>query len=210
MQLFLASEATHPDSLKKLDNFVGGIEDKKIAYIPTAANGEGYGSWKNGDSIEVVKSLETKVSVMELEECINNDVKRLIDGADILWFAGGMAGYLMYWIRRVELDKALGELLDKGLIYVGSSAGSMIAAKTLYSAEWYIGDSEPGASMMSGLGLVDFEIYPHFEEKVLPELRRRWKQDKLYMLKDGEVITVMDGKIEVLGETRVIVGKNLL
>jgi hypothetical protein len=43
MKLFLASEVKHPDSLKKLEEYVGGFTNKKIAYIPTAANGESFG-----------------------------------------------------------------------------------------------------------------------------------------------------------------------
>jgi len=39
-RLFLASEAKHPESMQKLEDFVGGLKSKKIAYIPTAANGE--------------------------------------------------------------------------------------------------------------------------------------------------------------------------
>jgi len=48
MKLFLASEVKHPTCMKYLEKFVNGFEGKKIAYIPTASNGEdGYGYWKN-------------------------------------------------------------------------------------------------------------------------------------------------------------------
>ena len=80
----------------------------------------------------------------------------------------------------------------------------MICAKTQYSTEWYIGEPEPGANLIPGLGLVDFEIYPHFEDKNLAKIKKLWKQGELYLLKDGEVITFVDGKIEVLGKKRVI------
>ncbi len=46
-KLFLASEMKHPDSIEKLKQYVGGeLAQKNITYIPTAANGEFYGSWK--------------------------------------------------------------------------------------------------------------------------------------------------------------------
>ena len=115
-----------------------------------------------------------------------------------------MSGYLLYCIRRVELDKALQEFLAKGMIYVGSSAGSMICAKTQSLADWYIGETEPGASLIPGLGLIDFEIYPHYEDNLYDEINKRWTKDKLFLLKNGEVITVLGEKIEVLGEKRII------
>lgn len=204
MKLFLSSEAKHPDSLEKMKSFVGGFEGKRIAYIPTAANGEFMGSWKDGGSIKIVPTLGATVDVIELENYYKENVIERIKGADIIWMAGGMSGYLLYWIRRVELDKALPDFLDKGMIYVGSSAGSMICAQTQSLADWYIGETEPGASLIPGLGYIDFEIYPHYEENLHDEINRRWTKGKLYLLKNGEVITVVDDKIEVLGEERII------
>ncbi len=43
--LFLASEVKF--SINDVDKFVGGLKSKRIAYIGTAANGEGaFGEWK--------------------------------------------------------------------------------------------------------------------------------------------------------------------
>lgn len=205
MKLFLASEAKHPESIKKLKTFVGGdLNDKKVVYIPTAANGEYFGSWKVGESIKVAKSLTSKFKIIELEDYYKENIFTQIETADILWFAGGAVGYLLYWMRRAELDKKLPEILEKGTIYVGSSAGSMACAKTQYCAEWYLGAEEHGASLIPGLGLIDFEIYPHFEDEKLQEIKKLWKEGELYLLKNGEVITVVNGKVKVLGEKRIL------
>jgi dipeptidase E len=204
MKLFLASEAKHPDSMEKLKNFVGGFEGKKIVYIPTAANGEAWGSWRDGGSIAAAKSLDADLEVIELENYYKIDVVDRIRKAEILWMAGGMAGYLLYWIRRVELDKVLPGILDSGTVYVGSSAGSMVCSKVQSLSEIYIGAKEHGAGFIPGLGLIDFEIYPHYEDELLPEIKKRWKKGKLYLLKNGEAITVENGSVKVLGEERII------
>lgn len=205
MKLFLASEGKHPDSMAALTKFVGGnFRDKKVVYIVTAANGEmGYGSWRGSETLALLKSLVAKVDVVELENYRFENTLERISGHDIIWFAGGMPGYLMYWIRRVGLAKKLPELLKKS-VYVGSSAGSMIAAKTLYSAERFPGDEEFGAHFIPGLGLVDFEIAPHYDEAILPVLKKNWNFGKLYLIKNGEVITVVDGKVKVLGKERIL------
>jgi peptidase E len=202
-KLFLASEAKHPKSLEYLKEFIGGtFKDKKITYIPTAMNGEFYGGWKGGQSIKIVHQLGAKINVVELESVIYKDIISEIAGSDIVWFAGGAVGYLLYWIRRTKLDKALPEILDSGTIYVGSSAGSMACSKTQFVGEWYIGESESGVSLIPGLGLVDFEIYPHYEDELKPQIEANWKegQGKLYLLKNGDVITKVGEKVEVLGE----------
>jgi dipeptidase E len=201
----LAAEAKNPRSLVKLKKYIGGsFEGKKIAYIPTAANGEFYGSWKGGESIQEVLSLGAEVKVVELESCVYQDIYPQIRGCDILWMAGGQSGYLLYWIRRSMLDKKLNEILDEGTIYVGSSAGSMVCSRTQYASEWFIGEPEPCASLYPGLGLIDFEIYPHYEDELLPQIKKLWTKGELYLLKNGEVIIVEDDKVEVLGKKRIL------
>lgn len=210
MKLFLASEAKHPDSLTKLLDFIGGsFANKTIAYIPTAANGEFFGSWKNGQSFKIASELGAKIIIIELESFVYQDIYQPIKSADIIWMAGGMTGYLLYWLRRTELDKLLPEVLNQGTIYVGSSAGSMVCSVTQYVNDIYIDESEPGASLLPGLGLVDFEIYPHFEDSMLPQIQKSWTYDiPLYLLKNGEAITITDGNLQVLGEKRILKGDN--
>lgn len=206
MKLFLASEMKHPKSIERLRNFIGGsFNNKTIAYIPTAANGEeAYGSWiRNSTSWKLVNTLGAKIKAVQLEDYKNSSVIGELINKDIIWFAGGYPGYLMYWLRRCELDKELPKILTKS-IYVGSSAGSMVASKSLSVTEWYLGEGEPGAGIIPGLGLVDFEIYPHFEDSLLPQIKNHWTQGRLYLLKNGEVITVESNDIKVLGKEKII------
>lgn len=145
MKLFLSSEAIHPDSIKYLKEVAGTFNGKKLVYIPTAANGVFYGSWKVSSSLQTAKELGAHFEILELESCVYQDVKVKLRDADFLWFAGGMSGYLLYWIYRTELEKYLPELLEQGTLYIGSSAGSMITAKTQTSSAWFLDDPEPGA-----------------------------------------------------------------
>jgi peptidase E len=205
MRLFLASEAKNEATIKKLGDYIGGFKDKTIAYIPTAANGEEpFGSWKeNSTTWLLVQTLGARVTGVQLEDYKNSSVVNELKNKDILWFAGGYPGYLMYWIRRCELDKALPELLEKSL-YVGSSAGSMVTSRHLGTTEWYLGEGEPGASAIPGLGLVDFEIYPHYDESMYDEIKKRYMGRKLYLLKNGEEVLVEGEKVKVLGEERIL------
>jgi dipeptidase E len=206
VKLFLAAEAVDPNTIKKLESFVGGFNGKRIAYIPTAANADtlGWESWKLSDSWNIVQGLGAEATPVQLEDYKDKSALEMIRGKDIIWFAGGYAGYLMYWVRRTQLDKYLPEMLTQGSVYVGSSAGSMIASRDLNAAEWYIGESEPGAGAIPGLGLVDFDIYPHFDDAQMAEIKTLYKGKKMYLLKNGEEVIVEDGKITVVGEERVV------
>jgi len=200
-RLFLASSGSHPDTITKLKKFVGGkLGDKKIVYIPTATNGKAYGRWKNTDSLKNTMSLGANIEVLELESCFYQDIFPIINKADILWFAGGMPGYLLYWMRRSELDKRLSEILDRGVVYFGASGGSQIMSKTLNCCEWYIGEPEPGAGIVPGLGYIDFEIYPHYQKNLLLEIKKHWKKGQLCLLKDGDAVVVDGEDVKILGE----------
>jgi peptidase E len=203
MKLFLASEVKHPDTIAELKQFIGGFRGKKIAYVPTAANGEeSFGSWQQGGTWQLVQTLGADVTPIQLEDYKNSSVIDLFRGRDILWFAGGYPGYLMYWIRRCQLDKVLPELLKTSL-YVGSSAGGMVTAPDIKITEWYSGEEEYGAGVIPGLSLVNFDVWPHYEENMLPDIKKHYRGKKLYLLKNGEEVIVEDAIVKVIGEERI-------
>lgn len=204
IKLFLTSKGKNPETVKRLEEYVGGFEGKTIAYIPTARNVHGWESWKEGGSWEMLQKLPAQITVVQLEEFENSDPAEVLQGKDIIWFAGGQCGYLMYWVRRTQLDKKIRQLLEQGSIYVGSSAGSMVTAKTLDVVEWYIGEIEHGAGVIPGMGLVDFDIYPHYQDELYEDIKKLYKGNKLYLLKDGEELIVEDGHVTVVGDERIL------
>jgi peptidase E len=107
----------------------------------------------------------------------------------------------MYWMIRCGLDKALPDLLEKS-IYVGSSAGSMVCSKTLKLGALYPDEYDRNGFYLPGLGFVDFEIYPHYEDELLPTIKKVWRDGDLCLLKNGEAITMVGDKIDFLGEKR--------
>lgn len=202
-KLFLASTVKDPQTMPMFEGFVGGFAGKRIAYLPTAANGEGYGSWRESGSYALVQTLGVELDVVEIETNLNNDLISRIKNSDILWVAGGMTGYLAYWMRRAQLDKHMSEILDAGTIYVGSSAGSMVCSTNQSVSGWYIDEVEHGASVIPGLGLIDFQIYPHYREEQRPQIDELYNPDrdgKVYLLKDGSAITKVGDELKVLGE----------
>lgn len=203
-KLFLASEAKHPESMQNLEKFVGGLKNKSIAYIPTAANGEEqWGTWQKGDTWKLINRSGANVEGVLLEDYKDSSVIKHLKGRDIIWFAGGMCGYLMYWVRRCEIDKHINEFLESGSVYVGSSAGSMVCANSLEIAEVFV-DREIGASIFPGFGFIDFDFYPHYEDEMLPRIKSEWQGGDLYLVKNGEAIAVVNSKIEVLGKRRIL------
>lgn len=204
MKLFLASRGSNISTTKKLEEYIGGFSGKNCVYIPTARNGDNvFNTWKDSDTWKFLSSSGMNVFPVQLEDYKENLDFELFENKEVIWFSGGAAGYLMYWIVRTGLNQMLPKILQKA-IYVGSSAGSMIASPNLKVCDWYIDENEKGASNIPSLNLVDFDIYPHYEESLYEKIKQNYNGKKLYLLKDGEEIIVEDGKINVIGEERII------
>ncbi len=208
-RIFLTSRSSHSDAIKTLEVYLGGFKGQSVAYIPTASNGENiYGSWKREGvtTYNLFKSLNLKITPYVLEEEIHNNPNLISDIShnDILYMSGGMTGYLMYWLTRTGLDIEIPNMLDKGMLYVGSSAGSMVCSPTLEVCEWFIGEEERGTKYLPGLNLVDFDFYPHFNDSQLEDIKKLYKGNNMYLVRDGESIIVEGNDINLVGKPLLI------
>jgi dipeptidase E len=124
--------------------------------------------------------------------------------ADALLFEGGDSFYLYDWVRRSGLSDLLPSLRP-GIVWVGLSAGSMVAGPNIIAPE--PGESIPPTGSGKGLGLVDFAILPHldherFPENAMAELERLAARMPVptYLLDDQSAVKVSDGGVEVVSE----------
>ena len=126
--------------------------------------------------------------------------QKSVQDADVLLVNGGDAVYLDRWLR----ESGLAELLPSlGAVYVGLSAGSLVMAPRI--ADVFAAWTSPVGG--EGLGMVDFEIFPHLDNPELPENTmadaERWASGMTgagYAIDDQTAITVVDGTVEVVSE----------
>lgn len=206
MKLFLCSETIDEDLKPKFEEFIGkSCQGLRTAFIPTAANVYEDKTWVD-ERIEHLKNdLNLELDVIDISEVKGDELMQRLKSAELIWMNGGWAGYLVQQIRKSGLDKHLKELLESGIIYVGSSAGSVVMAQNLESAEWFLGDPEPGASQIPGLGYLDFQIYPHYRDELLDQIKQHKPDgETYYLLKDGQAIGYEDGEINLFGEGIVV------
>jgi dipeptidase E len=207
MKLFLCSHTLYPNLINDFEKFIGKKSSScSISFVTTAANPEKEKSWMYRD-IQFVENLFKEVEIFDIE---NISLEKMIDefkSRDILWVNGGNTSYLMRKIRESGLEKILPEILEK-IVYVGSSAGSMIWSKSLEIAQWYPGGPEPGAAKVPGMGLLDFEIFPHYDESMLELIKEKKKKDQEYwLLKNTQAISYDNGTIKKHGGEILILPK---
>lgn len=186
------------------------LQHKNIAFIPTASTlGAGDKRWFIRDLVNVRRLGFKEIDIVEISGIPEQVWLPRLKHADILLFSGGNTSHLMYWLKKSGLEKALPELL-KTRIYVGISAGSIVATKSLALSSQQKKDfaKELGEYVgEDGLGYVNFHIRPHlnspqFPSITIPNLEKRAMEIKepIYAIDDDTAIKVVDDSVEVVSE----------
>ncbi len=191
--------ATIVKTLKKL---AGG--KISTAFIPTAANLE------PGDKSWMIKSFNDflelgSVDIVDISAMDKKSWLPRLRAANVIAFGGGDPLYMMRCITKSGLEKELPKLL-KSRVYIGMSAGSVIASKKLLGSfeTFYGGQKGPRPA---GLGYVPFNFRPHLDspyfkvltEKTLHGIAKRLPEDT-YAVDDNTAVLVIDGKVKIVSE----------
>lgn len=207
MRLFLTSSTITPNLVHDFEDFMGrGAFGIKAAFIPDAGlKNSGDHSWIDEDmNNDLIKGLKWDVTKVTLAEESYESLEKLFD-YDVVYVNGGYSGYLARAMRRSGFDRRLPELFEREIVYVGSSAGSMVLSKVQDAASFYFGEPEPDALEIGGLGIVDFEFYPMHDSRWTPDLvekikAKRNKNLQYFLVRDGQAVSVVDGAITTFGD----------
>jgi dipeptidase E len=134
-------------------------------------------------------------------------LKDKLQNVDIIDVPGGDINYLLDWANKSKIGSYLIDILEKGVIYLGASAGSVLLGPDIGLTWWKPEDYEDHF----GLRITDFIVVPHQKEsdersneKNLIE-RKYYMQSvmdfpwKIYLLQDGQAVKVDGDKIEHIG-----------
>ena len=145
------------------------------------------------------------LGVLELTALPSIDQERWVPWVretDVLLVNGGDALYLCHWMRQSGLADLLPSLRET--VWAGLSAGSMVMTPRIGEdfVQW-----KPPNGGDSTLGIVDFSIFPHVDNKDLPlntmAAAERWAADlaaPAYAIDDETAIMVTNGTVEVISE----------
>lgn len=132
---------------------------------------------------------------LDLATCTPASMHQALARATAIWITGGNTFYLNYWMRESGFDKLLPELLKRGVVYGGESAGAVVAGKTLHGIEILDDPADAPELIWPGLGLVDYGIIPHWDEqKYSDRLQQAYDEMRLFCptktLKNTEYIVL--------------------
>ena len=157
MKLFLCSHFSSVGSWIKEE-----LDDKKIAFIPTASLHEGYTGYV-GSARKLLKKLGAAVTEINISTEAYSTIRSVFEDADIIYFTGGNSFFLIDQLRKTGTDELLKKELANGKLMIGESAGAIICAPTIKYIEQM--DEKPEDYSQeddAGLDLIDFYVLPHY------------------------------------------------
>lgn len=144
-------------------------ENLKVGFIANAADLY-VDRWFVDCDRDKLEKLGFTVFDFDLKGKTQEEVKIFLDRIDIIFFSGGTTNYLLKISQKCGLDKMIREYVSNGLLFIGSSAGAIVAGPT---TEPYFkeesedpdikGDVKPKS--FEAFKLVDFIVLPHYNQE---------------------------------------------
>lgn len=164
------------------------ISEIKLLYITIAVDGE-----KDTDRIWLEEEYATILDLGIKEENIAEyHYEENVDFSsyDIIYMIGGNTFYLLKELREKNLVEKIIQAINNGVIYIGSSAGSIILGKTIETALLY-DENCVGLKDFTGLNIIDGIIIPHANRKqeFIAEAKEKYN-DKIIELYDDYGIVI--------------------
>jgi len=201
MKLFLTSAGLVPETkeyfLKLLNK---SPKDTNICFITTAAD-PSEDKWYVKKDIEILSELGFNLTEVDLKKENEESLKKL-ERFDVIFVEGGNTFYLLKYVRKSGFDKVLRKILDKGIIYFGVSAGSMIAGLNIESAGWkHLDKNIVNLKDLTAMKLVQFVISAHIDDSNIGLIRKCASKASypVVALTDKQAILVKNEKQRIVG-----------
>lgn len=187
--------------------------DITVAFITTAYKNK---LEENPDYINedfaAMREMGFNIEKIDIEGQNEKKLTELLELKDIIFVAGGNTFYLLKAMRACNFEKVVKKLLKQGKAYIGASAGSIVAGRTIKTAAKFgTGKNKNfvGLKNLRGLNLVPFDIFVHYQPEDIEIIKKnmpwKWQRRKLKILTDEQAILVQGKEIILIGEGEKII-----
>lgn len=173
----------------------------RVAYVITASKGV-----KNRRYIDAHEARMREKGLafeeIDIEGKSKEELLRLIEDKNIIHMEGGNTFYLLKAVKETGFDQIIKDAIARGVVYMGTSAGSYIACPSIEVSAWGpVVKDKYGLTDFIGLGLVPFLLKAHYKDEFADLMREKSKTASapLRILRDGQAIFVQDGKYTFVG-----------
>ena len=202
-RLFLCS--SFADVANLLIDFANeDLKGKIIAFIPTASLTESIRFYvKTGK--KALEKLGMIVEEVEITQFSNEKISSILHKCDYIYITGGNTFFLLQELKRKGVDKIISEQVKSGKLYIGESAGAIIASpdtEYMKNVNFDPIEKAPELEDYSSLGLVDFYTIPHygnfpFKKKGEKVIQLYNEKLQLIPISNKQAIFIEDSNIQI-------------
>ena len=131
-------------------------------------------------------------------------MREILINKEVIFVDGGNTFYLLKCIRESGFDKLIGKLVEKGIIYIGASAGSYVACPSIEMATWRHQDkyNRFGVTDFTGLSLVSFLVTAHYREEFKNVIKEGISASRyaVKILTDNQALLIKGKEIKLIGD----------
>jgi len=202
-QLFLTSASDYvlDDIVKKLPKVPSGYN---VGFINTAAEVETGDHWWVRAEKDKLIAVGFKVDEFSIKDMAREDIEAKLADKQIIYFCGGNTFYLLDQIIKTGCDEIIKIKLNEGVIYMGSSAGSMIVGTRIDLISKIDDRSKAPDLKSTGLDIIDIAILPHwgsdiFREEYCSEFVSMYTEGvKILPLTNYQYLWIKDGSMKIV------------
>ena len=202
-RLFLCS--SFADVANLLIDFANeDLKGKIIAFIPTASLTESIRFYvKTGK--KALEKVGMIVEEVEITQFSNEEISSILHKCDYIYITGGNTFFLLQELKRKGVDKIISEQGKSGKLYIGESAGAIIASpdtEYMKNVNFDPIEKAPELEDYSSLGLVDFYTIPHygnfpFKKKGEKVIQLYNEKLQLIPISNKQAIFIEDSNIQI-------------
>lgn len=186
--LLVSSGFSSPAVRKKVADIASARKYKKAHIVTTARPEKEKAPWA-AVTKQQLEEMGMTVSFVDFDvgESIDDDT-------DLIYVCGGNTFHLLHSIQTAEapIKKQIEDMNNRGGLYIGSSAGAVIAGPSIASAgEVHPDKNNDNISDLKGFRYIQQHVIPHYTEAMESEVETFRKK---YALKPNEILRLQDGE----------------
>ncbi len=197
VKLFLTS--TGLSSPKVINEFLKIIKSTPIKALIVAYGQNDIEKFYIDEAKKQVENIGINTTVLNMQDFFK--IEDLQD-FDVIYVCGGNTFSILKKMRETKIDGFIKSQVKKGSVYVGVSAGSIIAGPNIEIAGWGIdGDSnDVGLKDLDGLNFTDIVVFPHFEIPKHLEEVEEFKKKVTYLVQEvtDEQVLIISNSSKIL------------
>lgn len=201
-KMFLSS--SFEDVIEKFINFINeDFKGKTVTFIPTASVVEEVDFYVESAKNKLI-DLGMNVDVLDISKSDIVEIEKKLRNNDYIYVSGGNTFFLLQEMKNSGAAHIIIDEVNKGKVYIGESAGSVVASPNIeYINAMDSVDEAKALESYVGLNLIDFYPLPHYGEFPFKDsadaIENKYRDIlDLKLISNTQVIEVKGNEISIL------------